>query len=130
MATDVVIAIGSNINPKENIERAIELLKENSKVLALAPHLTTAPIGITDQAAFVNTAVRISTNLSQHELKSWLKAIEDRLGRDRTRPKFGPREIDLDILAWDNTIVDDDYHTRPFLRELYNYLVAKRSNAG
>jgi len=38
------------------------------------------------------------------------------MGRDRSQEKFGPRNIDLDILIWNNAIVDPDYYTRDFLR--------------
>jgi 2-amino-4-hydroxy-6-hydroxymethyldihydropteridine diphosphokinase len=39
------------------------------------------------------------------------------MGRDRTIPKFGPRNIDLDIVVWNGTIVDEDYYTRDFLQK-------------
>ena len=45
------------------------------------------------------------------------KKIEDKMGRDRTAPKFGPRNIDLDIVVWNGEIVDDDYYTRDFLQK-------------
>jgi 2-amino-4-hydroxy-6-hydroxymethyldihydropteridine diphosphokinase len=44
--------------------------------------------------------------------------MEDILGRNRSRPKFGPREIDLDILVWNDEIVDEDYYHRDFLQQL------------
>jgi len=49
-------------------------------------------------------------------LASYLKQLEDRMGRDRSQKKFGPRNIDLDILIWNNTVIDPDYYTRDFLR--------------
>jgi len=51
------------------------------------------------------------------ELSSYLKQLEDVMGRDRTQRKYGPRNIDLDILIWNNEIVDPDYFTREFLRK-------------
>jgi 7,8-dihydro-6-hydroxymethylpterin-pyrophosphokinase len=39
------------------------------------------------------------------------------MGRDRTAPKFGPRNIDLDIVVWNGEIVDNDYYTRDFLQK-------------
>jgi 2-amino-4-hydroxy-6-hydroxymethyldihydropteridine diphosphokinase len=50
------------------------------------------------------------------ELSVFLKQLEDQMGRDRNQKKFGPRNIDLDILIWNNEIVDPDYFTREFLR--------------
>ena len=51
-------------------------------------------------------------------LKAALKNLENRMGRDRTRPKFGPREIDLDVILWNGQVVDEDYNTRDFLQAL------------
>lgn len=119
MENSAVISIGSNIEPEQNIAKAVAILAEKAAVTAMAPHMVTKPIGIADQPDFVNTLVRISTNLPMPELNAFLKMAEDRVGRDRSRPKFGPREVDLDILEWNGTIVDDDYHQRPFLQELY-----------
>jgi 2-amino-4-hydroxy-6-hydroxymethyldihydropteridine diphosphokinase len=50
------------------------------------------------------------------DFKNYLKKLEDRLMRDRTTPKFGPRTIDLDIVLWDGEILDPDYHSRDFLK--------------
>lgn len=124
MANNAIISIGSNINAEPNIAKSIDLLGLNATVVCLAPHLTTEPIGITDQPAFVNTAVAIDTDLELADLVVFLKKIEDQLGRDRTRPKFGPREIDLDVLAWNGQIIDDDYYHRPFLQRLYAFLTS------
>jgi len=115
-----ILGIGSNINPNENIDQAIILLSEVSHVDKLSEIKVTKPIGITDQADFSNGAVAITTDLNKTELQNQLKLIENKLGRDRSRPKFGPREIDLDIVIFDNVIVDDDYHSRDFLKELVN----------
>lgn len=114
----VIIGIGSNINAKQNINMAMELLSNVASIVSLSDIITTKPIGITDQADFSNAAVAVQTNLSQEELRHQLKVIEDKIGRDRSRPKFGPREIDLDIVVFDNLIIDDDYHSRSFLKKL------------
>jgi len=54
--------------------------------------------------------------MSLEKLSLYLKMLEDQMGRDRSQEKFGPRNIDLDILIWNNAIVDPDYYTRDFLR--------------
>ena len=117
-----ILGIGSNINPNENIHQAIILLSEVGHVNKLSEIKITKPIGITDQPYFSNGAVLITTELDKSELRKHLKLIEDKLGRDRSRPKFGPREIDLDIVIFDDVVVDDDYHSRDFLKELVNSL--------
>nr|WP_321450538.1 2-amino-4-hydroxy-6-hydroxymethyldihydropteridine diphosphokinase [uncultured Carboxylicivirga sp.] len=113
-----IIGIGSNINADKNIKEALLLLNKIGQVEKVSEIRITKPIGITDQADFQNGVVLIKTDLHQDALNEQLKIIEDRIGRDRSRPKFGPREIDLDIVVFDNVIVDDDYHSRDFLKEL------------
>ena len=111
-----VIGIGSNLQAEENIPKMFELLKKQVKILEISSLIKTKPIGITNQPDFTNGAVKIETNLSLVELNILLKNIEDEMGRDRTVAKFGPRCIDLDIAIWNNKIVDEDYHTRDFLK--------------
>ena len=113
----VIIGIGSNICPEENIGAALERMGEVMEIIKVSGFFLTAPIGITDQPAFLNGAVKVNTLLEMEELQSLLKSIENILGRDRTLPKFGPRTIDLDIVAWNGKIVDNDYFSRNFLRE-------------
>lgn len=115
---DVVIGIGSNIDAIRNIDAAIEFLQQDYQVRAISDLITTAPIGITNQADFVNGAIRLQTTLSRQQLNTYLKQLEDRLGRDRSRPQFGPREIDLDIVVWNESIVDDDYYSQSFLQKV------------
>ena len=83
----------------------------------VSPFIKTKPVGIIKQSDFINGAVKIETRMERDELKIFLKGIEDRLGRDRSAPKFGPRTIDLDIVVWNGKIIDDDYYSREFLRK-------------
>lgn len=119
----VILGIGSNINPEVNIQKMLVILAEKCTVLSRSSLVTTKPIGIEDQPDFVNGAVKLETSLEQEELKTWLKSVEDRLGRDRSLPKFGPRPMDLDIVVWNGTIIDDDYHTRDFLKKAVDELL-------
>jgi len=111
-----IIGIGSNINARENIEKMLEILRVKTTILKVSSFIETRPIGITDQPDFTNGAVKIETGLSRDELKTVLVSIEDQLGRNRQAPKFGPRTIDLDIVIWNDEVVDEDYHTRDFLK--------------
>lgn len=111
-----IIGIGSNIDAKENISKSLILLQERANILAVSTMVETIPIGITNQAMFTNGAVLIETDLSKETLRILLKQIEDQCGRDRTAPKFGPRTIDLDIVIWNNEVVDEDYQARDFLK--------------
>ena len=117
MPHEVVIGLGSNIDPEANLEQAVLELKSRFKVSKLSQWTRTKPIGIQDQPDFYNGALLMETELEQQSLKKELKRIEDILGRDRSLPKFGPRTIDLDILIWNKKVVDEDYYERDFLRK-------------
>lgn len=119
---DCIIFIGSNINPENNIQESLALLGQNVEIIAVSSWVKTAPIGITNQNDFINGAVRIRTILPKNDLINYLKKLENQLGRDRSLPKFGPRTIDLDIVVWNKTIIDEDYYTRDFIRNAVNEL--------
>ena len=117
MPHEVVIGLGSNIDPEANLEQAVQELKSRFKVSKRSQWTRTKPIGIQDQPDFYNGALLMETELEQQSLKKELRRIEDILGRDRSLPKFGPRTIDLDILIWNKKVVDEDYYERDFLRK-------------
>lgn len=119
---ECVIGIGSNINPESNIQSAIMILKKEVQVKEVSSWTKTTPIGITDQDDFINGAVKIYTTMKKEKLIRYLKKLEDRLGRDRTLPKFGPRVIDLDVIVWNSQIVDDDYYKRDFVKNAVDEL--------
>ena len=117
MINTCIIGIGSNIDAEKNIKKMLRILQSNVKVLKVSSFIKTKPIGIKDQPDFTNGAVKIETQLNKNELKKLLKNIEDKLGRNRTGPNFGPRTIDLDIVMWHGQVVDEDYYSRDFLRK-------------
>jgi 2-amino-4-hydroxy-6-hydroxymethyldihydropteridine diphosphokinase len=113
---DCIIGIGSNLEADFHIEEMLKILGDYMHILQVSKMVKTKAIGMTGQPDYTNGAVRIHTQLDRQELSVFLKQLEDRMGRDRTQPKFGPRNIDLDILIWNNEVVDPDYYTREFLR--------------
>ena len=114
---DCIIGIGSNIDAEENIDRMFRLLANDVEIIQVSELLQTKPIGIIEQDDYTNGAVRIWTEMDLKTLTLYLKKLEDRMGRDRSQKRFGPRNIDLDILIWNNTIIDPDYFTREFLQK-------------
>lgn len=120
---EVIIGIGSNIDAETNISKMLEILKGYVEIVKVSSFIKTKPIGIENQPEFTNGAVKIITNLSQHELNDLLKEIEDKMGRDRTAPKFGPRNIDLDVVVWNGEIIDKDYYTRDFLQKSVSEII-------
>ena len=112
-----IISLGSNIDPDKNIQRAKELLGEKFHVLAESPFKVTKPIGEVKQADFLNGTLLIETKLGVHQCKCLLNEIESVLGRDRFTDRFGPRTIDLDIVVWNDRIIDSDFHDRDYLQQ-------------
>ena len=118
-----VIGLGSNINPNENIARAIALLTERLNIVKASAFQWTKPVGYVNQDDFKNGSVLVETPLELETLKRELKAIEKALGRPRQdcrgrktpAIKSGPRTIDLDITVWNNKVVDQDLYKREFL---------------
>ena len=113
----VVIGIGSNIRPEENIARAREMIARSQYMLGESSFVETHPVGDENQPNFINGAILIETALDSTELKELLRGIEHDLGRNRGVPKDGPLTIDLDIVVWNGSVVDDDVHQRDFLRD-------------
>ena len=125
---DCIIGIGSNIDADKNIPEMLRLLETKVEIIQVSQMVQTKPIGINEQADYTNGAVRIKTEMSLKALSVYLKALEDQMGRDRSQPKFGPRNIDLDILIWNDTIIDQDYYTRDFLRNSASELGFKQTS--
>jgi len=113
---EVVIGIGSNINPKINIKKAKELISTKVKILKISSFIETEPLEVKKQNNFINGSILIKTDMNKNALKFWLRNLEVNLGRIRTPNKYGPRTIDLDILVWNGEVVDGDVYKRSFLR--------------
>jgi 2-amino-4-hydroxy-6-hydroxymethyldihydropteridine diphosphokinase len=104
---NVFIGVGSNIEPEENIYKAFFVLSHYVRVLDVSTHYLTKAEGRKEDPDYINGVWKIETDLKPMELKyNVLRKIEDELGRIRADDKYTPREIDLDILLYDNHIVD------------------------
>jgi len=112
-----VIGIGSNIQPKENIPKAISKIAQLYRILRQSRFVETHPVGDKGQPHFLNGAILIETDMEQDELKEHLRKVERELGRIRGVDRNEPRTIDLDIVVWGEKIVDEDVYEREFLRE-------------
>jgi len=118
------IGIGSNVDPIENIPRAIEILARETDILAVSTFYRTEALGRPGQPEFLNGVCRIATSLEPRPLKfGVLRSIERALGRVRSEDKYAPRPIDLDILLYGEAILEEDdlripdpeIRTRPFV---------------
>ena len=103
----IYIALGSNLgDKKENLEEALRLLKKKGiTVCKVSDFIVTEPYGVTDQPAFFNAAAEIKTEKSPIALLHTLLDIENEMGRKRLR-RWGERNIDLDLLLYDDQIID------------------------
>ncbi len=99
------IAFGSNWGDRLGyILRAFEFLKEYGSIKKASTLYISQPWGKTDQPEFLNGVLEFHTDLKPIELLKVLKEIEQRTGR-KPRERWGPREIDLDILLYENHII-------------------------
>lgn len=104
------IGIGSNVGDRAQFCRAaVEQLNQADgvEVTATSSLYETSPIGGPPQRSFVNMVVRIHTSLDHRELLSVCQSIEQRLGREESDLRWGPRVVDLDILSFDNEKISE-----------------------
>ena len=100
------IGLGSNLGDREAALRgALELLGED--VVAVSSFRETEPVGYLDQPAFLNAAAALETGLEPRALLERLLGVERELGRTREGPRYGPRTIDLDLLVYDDRVIDE-----------------------
>lgn len=106
----VFIGFDSNLGDrKRNIERAIEELSLNKdiKVISISRLYETEPVGGPPQGNYLDGAMEIETALSPKALLNVLKEVEKKVGRTPSDLKWGPREIDLDILLYEDLILEE-----------------------
>lgn len=104
------IALGSNLGDKEaNLRLGVEGLRSirGCRVEAVSDFLVTVPYGGVEQDDFLNGAMKIRTLLTPHELLERLHEIEQEAKRERV-VRWGPRTLDLDILLYDDLILDEE----------------------
>ena len=113
-----ILVLGSNIEPQKNINLAKRLISEQFQVLSESRFLKTKPIGGMDQPDFINGALLIQTELESELFRFELKRMEHQMGRAKnTSHSYGPRTIDIDILVWNDQVVNQDFYEREFVRE-------------
>jgi 2-amino-4-hydroxy-6-hydroxymethyldihydropteridine diphosphokinase/dihydropteroate synthase len=112
----VILGIGSNLGDKlTNLRRALKQLNKTSKlsILKVAPIYESDAL-IPENApkdwnkSFLNTAIKCQTTLTPEQLLDEIKRVEKTIGRPATYKRWSPRLIDIDILAWDQLVIDTD----------------------
>lgn len=116
----VLIALGGNVGDvRATFERAIANIcgMTQAALLARSSDYATPPWGDEDQAPFINACIEIDTALDPHALMFVLHKVEQKFGRDRAKERrWGPRTLDLDMIAYDDMSIDKVELTLPHPR--------------
>ncbi len=106
--SEAFISLGSNLDDRNNyLEKARSFLSDFGEIKKESTIIETPAWGKKDQPDFLNQVILIETELSPQELLEECLKIEDKLGRER-KEKWGPRTIDLDILFYDELILNKE----------------------
>jgi 2-amino-4-hydroxy-6-hydroxymethyldihydropteridine diphosphokinase len=108
---EALLALGGNVGDvRATLARAIAMLCERGDVrlLARSSDYLTPPWGVEDQPPFVNLCIAVDTMLTPQALLALAQAVERAFGRDRTHEqRWGPRTLDIDILAYDDLVLNE-----------------------
>jgi 2-amino-4-hydroxy-6-hydroxymethyldihydropteridine diphosphokinase len=111
MEAEAFIALGGNVGDvRSTFDQAIALLCDSRAIWlkARSSDYRTPPWGVTDQPPFVNAVIAVATSLGPRDLLARAKECERALGRDRPRERrWGPRTIDIDLLAYEDVAIND-----------------------
>jgi 2-amino-4-hydroxy-6-hydroxymethyldihydropteridine diphosphokinase len=117
---DVLIGLGGNVGDvRASFSRAIPLIVErcNGTLLARSSDYETPPWGDIAQSPFINACIRLQTATAPRALLDVLHEVEAKFDRDRTRERrWGPRPLDLDLLAYDDLALTGEELTLPHPR--------------
>ena len=105
----VYISVGSNLGNKlQNCQNGIEALigRGHCRLIAQSRIYETEPVDYTDQDWFVNYVVKIETTLSPFSLLKQIELVQREAGRFKDSIRFGPRRLDLDIILYDDWVVN------------------------
>ena len=99
------LSLGSNVDAVTHLRAAVRALRERFGDVVLSPVYRTRAVGF-DGPDFHNAAAIIESDLDPHALNTWLHALEDAHGRDRSGPRYGDRTLDIDIVLFDGLTLE------------------------
>jgi GTP cyclohydrolase IV len=112
----VCLSLGANVGDRlENLKKALEKLKDFGTIEKTSNVYETEPVGYLDQPQFLNMACVLSAELSPEELLRRLKKLEEEMGREASF-RNAPRPIDVDIIFFNDIVLDSPDLTIPHLR--------------
>lgn len=121
MIHTIIIGIGSNCHPSENLRRAEERLTALFHDCVWSPFITTEPVGISSEP-FINGLLQASTSFEESEINRLLKETESLLGRNPADKQNGKVIIDLDLMAFDGQRRHERNWLFPFQEQLLKAL--------
>jgi 2-amino-4-hydroxy-6-hydroxymethyldihydropteridine diphosphokinase len=117
---EALIALGGNVGDvRSTFNRAVPMLCEGDEVrlLARSSDYRTPPWGLTDQPPFINAVIAVATSLSPRDLLARALMVERAFGRNReSEPRWGPRTLDVDVLAYGDLVLNSPDLTLPHPR--------------
>ena len=117
---DALLALGGNVGDvRATLDRAVAQLCDGVAVrlVARSSDYRTPPWGVKDQPPFVNLCIAVATTLSAQTLFARAQGVERALGRDRAHElRWGPRPVDIDLLAYDDAVLTTPELTLPHPR--------------
>ncbi|HHB90657.1 MAG TPA: 2-amino-4-hydroxy-6-hydroxymethyldihydropteridine diphosphokinase [Anaerolineae bacterium] len=113
----IFLALGTNLGQRlANLAQARDFLHQSITIHTLSPIYETEPWGLLEQPMFLNQVLRAETDLEPEALLGLVKGIEKRMGRIFGEVRYGPRIIDIDILAYEDIIFKSPRLTIPHPR--------------
>jgi 2-amino-4-hydroxy-6-hydroxymethyldihydropteridine diphosphokinase len=114
--SDIFLALGSNMGDRKlNLRQALILLSRKVDIEEVSAIYESDPVGYTQQPLFLNLVLKGKTELKPQDLLTYAKEIETKLGREPSFPN-APRPMDIDILFYDNKIINSPELTIPHPR--------------
>jgi 2-amino-4-hydroxy-6-hydroxymethyldihydropteridine diphosphokinase len=121
----VLIAFGGNVGDeaaiRETLSRGVAefCVEPDIRLVARSSDYRTKPWGVTEQPPFINCAIVVATGLPPAALLARAQTVEHKFGRDRSREqRWGPRSLDIDLIAYDDLELDTPDLTLPHPRAL------------
>lgn len=117
----ILVGIGSNLcskkygKPVDNCKEAIEVLKKEMIIESLSPWYQSEPLPVSNQPWYINGVLKVKTSLNPNNLLKTLLKIENSFGRTREK-KNEPRVIDLDLLTYNDLVIDSRLLVIPHVR--------------
>ncbi len=103
------LSLGSNVDAQAHLRKAVAALRARFGEIALSDAYVFPAVGF-DGGDFLNAAAVVDSDLDPFALNDWLHALEDAHGRDRSGPRYGDRTLDIDIVFYDDLVLDGPGH--------------------